>query len=176
MTGACQNSPLRWEPSPVEYGAVLYDAGRMFNPLLSGCLVDYQVTSVRDGVAVFSVAMPEGMVSAFAAMLTSQGELFGFIENKRRIKVAESKAIDLDEITQRQKYVAKYQQVIIETFDSLVKQGHPPKEALKLTNRALKAQGYPWATYDNVSSVLRAGGRFRRIKTKTDRKGDSSKK
>ncbi len=164
MTGACHSQLKPFTPSPVDFGSGVFDLAAAFNPLNPGRMIDYQVVSVRDGVAVFSVAMPDQMVGAFATMLESQGELFKFIDRKRRIKVAENKAIDLDAIAERQKYVEEYQRLIVETFDKLVRSGRTVNEAVKETNKRLKEQGHPWACYDNVMRVLRAGGRLRKSK------------
>ncbi|CAH2031255.1 hypothetical protein [Trichlorobacter ammonificans] len=177
MTGACHSptaSLSRFSPSPVEYGVLLQDLAGVFNPLHPDCLIDFQVTSIRDGIAVFSVAMPEAMVRGFAAMLTSQAELFRFIEHKRRSVSARIKVHDLNEIAKREKFHSDNQRLIVETFDELVKQGASTNDAIKLTNRKLKDRGHPWACYNTVAEVVRSAGRLRTFRRKSTPKEENA--
>lgn len=170
MTGTGYPRQLQSLPScPVEYSLTLFDLASAFNPLRSGCLIDYQVTSVRDGVAIFSVAMPDGMVNAFASMLESQVELFKLIDNKQKVKAAESRVFSLDALNERQQYRDGYERLIVETFDRLFTSGVSRSDAISATNKSLKQQGHPWANYDNVQRVLRASGRMRTVQRAAER-------
>lgn len=64
---------------------------------------------------------------------------------------------------------AEFETEVCTLFDALRGEGVEPKEAAKRVNFALKARNHPWASFDVVSGILRAHGRFR--KTAGKRKG-----
>lgn len=87
-------SPLPVVPFSADVDRLLFDLNSAFNPLHSGCQVDFHVSAVRDGYVHLSVALPEGMTRAYVTLLESLGGLFRCIDTKSRSASAQSKVYD----------------------------------------------------------------------------------
>jgi hypothetical protein len=155
-------SPLPGPPLPVDIGGMLYDMNKMFNPLHHECLLDYHVSAVQDGYVYLSIAMPEGLTRAFITMLESLTGFFRVMDTKARSIKAQGKAHDPAERQRIEEAQATFSEKVCSLFDTFTAQGVEAKEAIRLTNSALKEESHPWATYEAVSSELRKAGRFRR--------------
>jgi len=151
-------------PFPIDVERFLYDANSLFNPLHKDFILDYHVSSVKDGNVYLSLAMPEGMTRVFMSLLESLTGLFRVIDIKAVSKAAQVKCIDPAEIMARKERQDDFQSAVCSVFDDLIRQGVSVKDAIKQTNSTLKAQGSPWATYEVVSSVLRSSRRLRKKK------------
>ena len=160
--------PLDAVIKPVDVGSLIYDINTSFNPLSSGFIFDYQVSEVRDGYVFLSLAVPEGMTNAFSAILQGMGGLFKFLDMKAKVKAAEKKAqarnVDPVAIAAREKSRAQFTKLCCSHYDKFIDAGHPVKDAIRLTNSALKAQEHPWAAYETVKLELQKAGRFRKKK------------
>ncbi len=148
-------------PSSLDLGSVAYDVRKSFNPLAAECLIDFEVSAIRDGYVVLSFALPEGMTRVFVAMLESMAGLFKFMDLKIKAKSAEVKAIDPD----RKEYVRKAREQfttdVCKLYDLFIKEGQPVNKAVSLTNFALKEKEHPWANLETVRRTIGATGRFR---------------
>lgn len=153
-------------PSPysVDIERVLFDANSLFNPLHKDFILDYHVSTVKDGYVYLSLAMPEGMTRVFVSLLESLTGFFRCINVKAMSKAAQVKCLDPAEILARKERQDDFQSACCSVFDDLISQGVSVKDAIKRTNSTLKAQGNPWATYEVVSSVLRSAKRLRKKK------------
>ncbi len=155
-------------PTRMDFGSLIYDTRTSFNPLSSQFMFDLDVSEVRDGYVVVSLAMPQGMTGAFAALLESAGALFKFmdmkvktaavVENVRKRMVDPVAKADADQA--RKEFTAE----ACSLFDSFVSQGHATSEAIRRTNLALKAKSHPWASYEIVRKLIGTTGRFRKKK------------
>lgn len=151
-------------PSPVDIDRLLYDLNRTFNPLSRDYQLSFHVSGVQDGCVCLSVMLPEGMTRAFVSLLESMQGLIRFIDIKSRAAAAEGKIVDTAERERRERFQAAFHDEVCSLFDGFISQGHESKEAVKLTNKALKVKNHPWANHETVSSVLRAAGRFRKVR------------
>lgn len=141
---------------------MMFNISGTFNPLHDEYALDYRVQRVQGGYVVLSIAMPEGMIKAFVSLLQSLHGFFRFAELKERVSKYEEKAVSPAEVEKRRKNQTEFEQEVCRIFDELVGMGVDQKQAVKLTNQALKAQKHPWATHDTVTGVLRSAGRFRK--------------
>lgn len=151
-------------PSPVDMDRLLFDLNRTFNPLSRDFQLSFHVSGVQDGYVCLSVALPEGMTRAFVSLLESMQGLLRCVDIKSRAAAADGKIVDPAEKERRERFQADFQDEVCILFDGFISQGHETKEAVKLTNKALKVKNHPWATHETVSSVLRAAGRFRKVR------------
>lgn len=151
-------------PFAVDIDRLLYDLNSTFNPLGRNPSLSFQVSRVQDGCVFLSVALPEGMTRAFVSFLESMQGLIRCIDIKSRAAAAEGKIVDAAENERREDLQAAFREEVCSLFDGFISQGHESKEAVKLTNKALKGKNHPWANYEAVSSVLRAEGRFRKVR------------
>jgi len=151
-------------PSPIDIDRLLYDLNSTFNPLGRNPSLSFHVTGVQDGCVCLSVALPEGMTRAFVCLLESLQGLVRCIDVKSRAAAAEGKIVDPSERERRERFQTDFRDEVCSLFDDFISQGHESREAVKLTNKALKVKNHPWATHEAVSSVLRAAGRFRKVR------------
>ncbi len=151
-------------PFPLDMGRILVDLNTSFNPLRPEFMLDYHVSEARNGYVYLSIALPEGMTKAFMTFLESMCGFFHFIDIKARSAVAIDKAVNSADLGKRQEEQDRFSLHVCNLFDSFTGQGHDTKQAVKLTNSALKTEKHPWANYATVLDVLRAAGRFRKSK------------
>ena len=145
----------------VDTSRLVNDAASSFNPLHPGCLVDYHVSAPRDGFVMVTVALPDGMLRAFVALLDSLTGLVRFIDHKGRAAASSARAIDLDAVAERERVESEIRATVEKVFDGHREAGASVLDALKWTNRDLKAQGHRWASYLVVQSILSPSGRLR---------------
>lgn len=141
---------------------LLFNLNSAFNPLHRDCLVDYHVQAVDTRNICMSVVMPNEMLHSFSLLLESMGGFFRLANNKARSSSAVVKAHDLGEMAKREETINFYKKEVVELYDSFTSQGHDRKDALKLTNRALRAKEHPWSSTYIIEKVLRSAGRFRK--------------
>ncbi len=156
-----QASPSLSPSFRVDVEKAIFSLNRAFDPLHKDCLLDFHVSGARNGYVYLSLALPEGMTTAFVSLLQSLHGFFRFADLKARVATIERKVVDPGEIQGRRDLQNKFRDDVCRIFDEFRAQGLDPKEATKRTNSALKASGNPWATYAVVSEVLRGAGRFR---------------
>jgi hypothetical protein len=156
---ACPAAPAL---PPVDVGRLVGDISRTFNPLARGFEMDAHASQLPGGMVQLSVVLPQGMTRAFAALLESLSGLVRFVDHKAVCAAAAAKAIDLDELEQRQQVREDYRHEVCALFDGFTASGLDRKEATRRTSQALKAKNHPWATLDLVTLTLRECGRFRR--------------
>lgn len=147
---------------PVDVGRLVGDLSRTFNPLARGFEMDAHASQLPGGMVQLSVVLPQGMTRAFVGLLESLTGLVRFVDHKAVCAAAEFKAVDLDELAQRQQVREDYRQQVCALFDGFTASGSDRKAAIRETSRALKAKNHPWATLDLVTLTLRECGRFRR--------------
>lgn len=162
ISGEGVSPALPGMPSPVDINRLTFDINRVFNPLSNDCQLSFHVSGVQDGFVCLSIALPEGMTRAFVTLLESFHGFFRCMDIKSRAAVAEKKIFDPAEKEKREKLQADFLNEVCTLFDGFISQGHEKKEAVKLTNKALKVKNHPWANHETVSSVLRSAGRFRK--------------
>jgi hypothetical protein len=161
--------PVKASPSPsasfrADVERAVFSLNSAFDPLHKECLLDFHVSGRGNGYVYLSFAMPEGMMRAFVSLLQSLHGFFRFAELKTRVAGIEAKALDPGEIEKRRLFREQFESEVCSLFDGFRSQGLDQKEAVKATNRALKAKNHPWANHETVSRVLRGAGRFRRPK------------
>lgn len=158
------NTPQAY--SSPSLGAVAYDVRTSFNPLSKDFMIDFQVSSARDGYAVVSFAIPDGMTRVFIAMLESMAGLFKFMERKIQVKQAEQKTIDPDLKHKHDEAIKKsrdkFTELCCKLFDGFIAQGETPVRSVQLTNSALRAKEHPWASTDVVRKTIASTGRLRK--------------
>lgn len=145
---------------------VLCDLNSDFNPLHKDFLLQYQVSGVRDGLVLVTIALPEGMTKVFVDMLQNLAGFFRFIDIKARAASASARAtaslVDLTDLKRREDLQKDFRKEVCDLYDGFITQGYDRKQAVKLSNSSLKAKNHPWATHDTISTVLRSSGRFRK--------------
>jgi hypothetical protein len=146
----------------MDMDATLYDLNVAFNPLHRDCLLDYQVTSSSASHVCMSVAMPREMLIAFSTILESMGGFFRAVSRRAKVVSAQNRILDLSIIEARKNCIESFNSECLQLFDDFVKQGHEKREAVKLTNFALKAKNSPYASNYIVEKTLRAAGRLRK--------------
>jgi hypothetical protein len=153
-------------PFPFDLDGVLCQLNSAFNPLHRDFMLDFHISGARDGYVYLSIALPEGMTRVFVSLLESLHGFARFMDIKARSAVSQDKAkfVDHVELQRREKVHAEFSQQVCFLYDGFLGQGYPTKEAVKMTNSALKAKNHPWATHDIVLKVLRSAGRFRKKK------------
>jgi hypothetical protein len=149
-------------PLSIDIDNVICDMNRMFNPLHKDFMLDYQVQAYRDGYVLLTIALPEGMTKVFSSMLESMSGFFHFMNIKSKTVKASTLASDPAEIARREKVQAEFKEDTCKLFDGFISQGMSVKQAISLTNLALKDQKHPWASYDAIVRTLRSTGRFRK--------------
>ena len=148
-------------PASFDMGRVIAGINKFVNPLAQECVLKHQVHRVEDGVAYVTFALPVDMTRCFVAFLEAMAGQFRVINVKERSVASECKEVSLDELEEGQRVRAEFQAQVCEFFDGFGKEGKTVKEAISLTNIAMKEKGHPWANYPNVVDTLRAAGRFR---------------
>ena len=149
-------------PFSADIDRVLCDLNSSFNPLHKDFMLDYQVSGARDGYVLLTIAMPEGMTRVFMTMLESLAGFFRFVDLKAKTASAQCKALHPFERQKAERLQSEFKDLVCSVFDEFIEQGRNRKDAVKLTNQALKTQKHPWATYEVVLGVIRATGRLRR--------------
>ncbi|MHB8121334.1 MAG: hypothetical protein ACYDG4_04190 [Desulfuromonadaceae bacterium] len=149
-------------PLSIDIDNVICDMNRLFNPLHKDFMLDYQVQAYRDGYVLLTIALPEGMTKVFSSMLESMSGFFHFMHIKSKTVKASALATEPAEIARREKLQTEFKDETCRLFDGFIVQGLSIKEAVSLTNSALKEQMHPWANYDAITRTLRSTGRFRR--------------
>ena len=155
-------SPTPPVPFSADVDRLLFDLNSAFNPLHPGCQVDFHVSGVKDGFVFLSVALPEGMTRAYVTLLESLNGLFRCLDVKSRSASSQAKVYDTKEQEGTQQRKEAFTVKVVALFDGFTAAGCDHIEATKRTNRALKAESHPWATYEVVASVLRKAGKFRK--------------
>jgi hypothetical protein len=152
----------------LDVGSLVYDTHTSFNPLSKEFMFDFEVSEIRDGYVVLSLALPEGMTRVFVSMLESMSGLFKFMDRKVKVAAAVQKSqqrtIDPAIREHVQDKQADFKNQACDLYDGFLAGGHSSAESLKLTNSALKAKNHPWASYDLVKSLIGSTGRFRKKK------------
>lgn len=152
----------------LDVGSLVYDTHTSFNPLSKEFMFDFEVSEIRDGYVVMSLALPEGMTRAFVAMLESMSGLFRFMDQKVKVAAAVQKShqrtIDPAIREQVQDKQADFKKQACDLYDGFIAAGHSSAESVKLSNLALKAKSHPWASYEVVRSLIGSTGRFRKKK------------
>lgn len=159
-------SPALSVPFQVDVERMLFNLQHAFDPLHDDYDLDFHIQRVQGGHVVLSIALPEGMLKGFVALLQSLHGFFRFTEMKARVARCEDQAFAPEVVEQRRKNQDRFQNEVCRIFDELIGQGLDAKEAVKGTNRALKAQNHPWASHATIQDVLRASGRFRSARRK----------
>ena len=135
---------------------------RGFDPLLPSSFLDVQVSGQKDGKVVLSVVLPADMIRSFVTFLESMSSLMCHADRLEEKANRETRPVDLDELAQADQLRADFEKRVCVLFHKQLNQGHDPKEAIKRTNKALKAENHPWATYETVKSTLSSCGELRR--------------
>lgn len=148
-------------PSSFNMGRVISRLNKYLNPLSEDCLIKHQVHKVQDGYAYITFALPVEMSRGFVAFLESMAGFFRIVDIKEKSVAAQSRELSLADIAERKRRYEEQEKLVCELFDGFVEQGRSVKEAVSLTNNAMKEKNHPWATYNLVSDVLRGAGRFR---------------
>jgi hypothetical protein len=155
-------------PPKLDIGPIIFDTHTSFNPLSKDFMFDFEVSEIRDGYVVLSLALPEGMVRVFAAMLESMSGLFKFMDRKVKIAatVEKSRQRTIDPAIKafNDKARQDFKDKVGSLYNGFLDQGHTSAEAVKLTNSTLKAKNHPWAGYEMVKSVLSSTGQFKKKK------------
>lgn len=149
-------------PLSIDIDNVICDMNRLFNPLHKDFMLDYQVQAYRDGYVLLTIALPEGMTKVFSSMLESMSGFFHFMNIKAKTVKASSLATEPAEIARREKLHYEFNRDTCKLFDDFISQGLSIKQAISLTNSALKEQMHPWANYDSIVRTLRSMGRLRK--------------
>ena len=156
--------PVKGRPSP---SLSSFDAGYSFsspfNTLNHPGEIDFQVEGYVKGRVRLQVDLPEELLRGFVHFFEGAYELFRTTSRRTRFLQAVENAHDSSEQQRREDFKAEFDRKVCEVFDDLIKQGVPPVEAIKRTNQALKAENHPHASYDVVTSRLRALGRLKKI-------------
>lgn len=155
-----QNQALT--PLSIDIDNVICDMNRLFNPLHKDFMLDYQVQAYRDGYVLLTIALPEGMTKVFSSMLESMSGFFHFMHIKTKSAKASALVNDPAEIVRREKLQGEFKHDTCKLFDGFIGQGLSVKEAISLTNLALKGQSHPWANHDAITRTIRATGRLRK--------------
>ena len=155
-------------PPKLDVGALIYDTHTSFNPLSKEFMFDFEVSEIRDGYVVLSLALPEGMTRVFVAMLESMSGLFKFMDRKVKVAAAVEKShqrtIDPAVKAHTDKAREDFKNKVCDLYDGFMVGGHSSAEAVKLTNSALRANNHPWTGYEVVKSLIGSTGRFRKKK------------
>lgn len=149
-------------PLSIDIDNVICDMNRIFNPLHKDFMLDYQVQAYRDGYVLLTIALPEGMTKVFSSMLESMSGFFHFMHIKTKTAKASSLVNDPSEIARREKLQGEFKHDTCKLFDGFISEGLSVKQAISLTNSALKEQNHPWASYDAIVRTLRATGRLKK--------------
>jgi len=154
-------------PLSIDIENVICDMNRLFNPLHKDFMLDYKVQASRDGYVLLTIALPDGMTKVFASMLESMSGFFHFMHIKTKSAKASAAAFEPSEILRREQFRKDFLEKVCGLFDGFIQEGHSDKEAIRLTNSAMKEQNHPWACYDTIMRFIRSTGRFRKdYKTK----------
>lgn len=149
-------------PLSVDIENVICDMNRMFNPLHKDFMLDFQVQAYRDGYVLLTIALPEGMTKVFSSMLESMSGFFHFMNIKSKSAKASTLVNSPSEIARREKLQSEFKHDTCKLFDGYISQGQSIKQAISLTNSALKERSHPWANYDAIVRTLRSMGRLRK--------------
>lgn len=146
---------------------VLLDINRSLDhldgsPFLREPFLDFEVSGVRDGVALVTFAMPAQITGSFVSLLDSLHGFFRLVERKSRFAVLECKAHDPADQERVEQLREEFRLEVCRLFDDFMGQGLSVKQGVSRTNLALKDLGHPWASHDAVQAALRASGRFRK--------------
>lgn len=155
-------SPLPAVSFTTDVDRLMFDLNTAFNPLHSGCQVEFQVSAVKDGYVFMSVALPEGMSRAYVALLESLGGLVRCIDIKSRSAAAQSKMHDLYAREDADSQLAAYKSNVVRRYEGYIADGCDPVEATKRTNASFKCEGHPWASFEVTKGILREAGKFRK--------------
>jgi hypothetical protein len=149
-------------PSPADMRALAGEFARTFDPLTPGSSMEFQVSEMREGFVCVSIVLPAAMTRAFVHLMGSLHSLVRIIDWKARHRVSEVRATDSAELEQQRRSAENFKSACCRLFDEFTAQGMDRKKAISATNKALKADGNPWASYHLVEDVLRSAGRLRK--------------
>lgn len=147
-------------PASFNMNRVIDSINTYFNPSRDEFLLKYHVTKGQDGHAYVTFVMPEGMTRGFIYTLQGIASVMRNVDNKAISIEAENKANSFEEKLVRENYVLGFSNDACAIYKRYIDAGRTQKEAISLTNKAMKAK-YPNATYDVVVSVLRSSGSLR---------------
>lgn len=127
--------------------------------LLSRSTVDARCIGFKEGRALLALDLPVEQLQGFITVLDGLKSLLVGAESKARVRRAEVKAHDPEEILRNQEKLKRYDALVCSIFDGFLAAGMDKKKAISATNRKLKDIG-EISTYPVVEFVLRNNKRL----------------
>lgn len=121
-----------------------------------------------------SFVIPHGLLKSFVQLMSSLEGFFKHVSFKTQLAKQLADAESPAEIERRANFRKDFDAEVLRVYDEFVAQGLESKEAVKATNKALKAQEHPWANHFLVHKVLSKAGKFRGL-TKRNKASKGSK-
>lgn len=122
--------------------------------LLSRSTVDARCLGFKDGRALLALDLPLEHLQGFISVLDGLKSLLAGAEIKARVKRAEVKAYDPEEILKNKEKSERFDTLVCSVFDEFLTAGLNKKKAIAATNRKLKEMGEV-STYPVVEFILR---------------------
>lgn len=127
--------------------------------LLSRSTVEARCVGFKEGRVLLALDLPIEQLQGFISVLDGLKSLLIGTEIKARVKRAEVKAHDPEEITKSKENANRFDALVCSLFEQFLIDGLDKKKAVAATNRKLKEMGEV-STYPVVEFVLRQKGRL----------------
>ena len=147
-------------PSPTRFQSRTGLGSLGFDPLHRDAFLDLNVSHIQDDYVCLSVAIPADLVRGFVTFLESMGGLMKTADRYSKRVLREARPVDLDDQKAKEQYREHFEAQITNIFDQYVAQGTPARDAIKETNKAMKAQQHPWANYETIRQILSSRGKL----------------
>jgi hypothetical protein len=142
-------------PAPrLEFSSRLSSSLPSPSVLLSRSTVDARCIGFKEGRALLALDLPLEHLQGFIGVLDGLKSLLAAAEIKARVKRAEVKAHNPEEITKSKEKSNRFDTLVCSVFDGFLSGGLDKKKAVAATNRKLKEMGEV-STYPVVEFVLR---------------------
>lgn len=124
-------------------------------------MLDVSNAVFKDGMVEVSITIPHGLLKSFVQLMGSLEGFFKHVSYKTRLAKEKADAKSPEEIERRATFRKDFYADVVRVYDEFLAQGLESKEAVKATNKALKAQEHPWANDYLVRKVLSESGKFK---------------
>jgi hypothetical protein len=147
-------------PSPARFRSRTGFGSLGFDPMHREAFLDVSVTHLQNDYVCLSVAIPSDLVRGFVLFLESMGGLIRTADRYTKRVMREAQPVDLDAEKAKDQYREQFEMQIENIFDQFVAQGTPARDAIKATNKAMKARQHPWANYETIRRILSSRGKL----------------
>ncbi len=128
-------------------------------------MLNVHSVEIQGELAYLTIIVPEPLLCQFQDFLSSTLSISRYIKSQIRVKQAIQKTRDLTFQEDQQKSYEQYSARILSKFDTFIKTGSTPRQAIRSTRDHFNKHGNVVTCY-TIELIVREAGRLSKQKTK----------